>query len=152
QKSIALWESLIRAYPKEPAYQAGFLELVGTMSYVLSQLPGTTEQSRKLNKRALELSEKLIANHPQVPQHRVFLASALGAMAGDLASQGNNREAERLYCRGLEIREKLVADYPNVQLYRAELANLRTARGSYYETLQKWDKALADYDKAINLE
>jgi tetratricopeptide (TPR) repeat protein len=152
QKSIALWECLIRAYPKEPAYQAGFLDLVGNMSYVLSLLPGTTEQSRKLNKRTLELSEELMASHPEVPQHRVFLASALGAMAYDLASRGNYREAEKLYCRGREIREKLAADYPNVQLYRAELADLRTALGFYYNRLQNWDKAIAEFDKVIELQ
>src|SRR5262249_16040961 len=65
-------------------------------------------------RRALEIQEKLAADHPAVTEFRSRLANCHNNLGNLLSETGKATEAEPEFRRALEIRRKLAPDTPKV--------------------------------------
>jgi hypothetical protein len=86
--------------------------------------------------RAVEISEKLARDHPQVTKYQLGLGSNLAALTWGLAADRKFPQADSAGKRSIAVLEKLAADHPHdmnvaealVKAYRA-MAMLRYYRG-----------------------
>jgi eukaryotic-like serine/threonine-protein kinase len=119
-------------------------------------------QVEKAFREALELYEKLVADHPTVLVYRRELADSYQTLAQLLAETKQYGEAERQFCQALEQYEKLVTEFPRVVRPRAELARtfcflggLLTSMGrsqdggeAYGQAVDRFEKLVAEFPSA----
>jgi tetratricopeptide (TPR) repeat protein len=121
RRQIALCEELVQIRPEEPEYQATLAQAYTNLAYALGRA-GQGAQVREANEKALELRERLVAKHGDVPQYRRDHLRSLGWKAIRLREQGMEKEFELLTQRLAGEMEKLADEYPNVGSYRVDLA------------------------------
>jgi Flp pilus assembly protein TadD len=95
---------------------------------------------------ALQLQERLVAEHPQVPQYRQLLASTHSNLGLLLKDIGRVADAEKAYRQALQLYERLVAEHPQVPQYRQELARTHNNLG----VLLRATGRVADAEKSLS--
>jgi tetratricopeptide (TPR) repeat protein len=143
EKAVALWEELTSAYPNEPEYQDALGRTYCEHAHRLAWC-GDREGASKCSEKALPVRERLAARYPNVPQYQEDLADSLARKARRFVKEGKSKEADANFARAFEICQKLASEYPNAHLYPTRL-------GDVYESLGKWDNAIAEYSKTIEL-
>jgi tetratricopeptide (TPR) repeat protein len=121
RRQIALCEELVQIRPEEPEYQGTLAQAYTNLAYALGRA-GQGAQVREANEKALEIRERLVAKHGDVPQYRRDYLRSLGWKAIRLREQGMKKEFELLTQRLAGELEKLADEYPNVGSYRVDLA------------------------------
>jgi Flp pilus assembly protein TadD len=96
---------------------------------VLLEATGRVAEAEKAYRQALQLYERLVAEHPQVPQYRQELATTHNNLGVLLQATGRVADAEKAYRQALQLRERLVAEHPQVPEYRQELATTHNNLG-----------------------
>jgi serine/threonine protein kinase/tetratricopeptide (TPR) repeat protein len=120
RRSIALTEDLLRQRPDEPEYLA---LLAFTHRQLAGQLKYTGQESISALEKSLELQERLVGMHGDVPQYRKDLLESLLMKARRLREQGKGKEFELLTQRLAGELEKLADEYPSAAGYRIDLAS-----------------------------
>ena len=87
----------------------------------LAQQAQSTE-AQEIYCQAIAMLEKLAADHPNEPNHRLEIGHNLWAVANLSSTLGQHDEAEKNHRRALAIFEKLADDFPTVAFYRQEQA------------------------------
>jgi tetratricopeptide (TPR) repeat protein len=87
------------------------------------------EPAEKAHRQALQLYERLVAEHPQVPQYRQELAGTHNNLDVLLQITGRVAEAEKAFRQALQLREQLVAEHPQVPEYRQQRRKLNFQKG-----------------------
>jgi eukaryotic-like serine/threonine-protein kinase len=101
---------------------------------------GDVEKARQVFEQAIALYKSLRADLPTVPAYRTRLVELLKKTGAD-----NENELEKIDRDALAALEKLAAAHPKVALYPSKLAGL-------YGQFAEWDKAAAEYSKALELK
>jgi tetratricopeptide (TPR) repeat protein len=84
--------------------------------------PGTvSQQSEDSRQKAIELLERLVADHPAVPDYRHLLARCYREAPAPRPRGGPGSEPDNLY-KATRILEKLVEEHPDVADYRYDLS------------------------------
>ena len=123
RKALALFEPLATAYPRREyrdGLAVGYLDLgeaLGILAeraeQVYRQLPGffaallrrvfrLREQGEQAYHQAVDVARQLVADYPQVPIYRTYLANGLSNLGNALREAGQIREAEAAYRESLE--------------------------------------------------
>ncbi len=136
QQAGAIWEELVRDYPREPEYLFALGQGYDFRAF-LFRVTGRPGQESECVAKAIDVFGKLATANPGVAPYREELAGSLTKRAGQLAGQKNIREAEKVYRRALDVWDKLAAEYPHYRLQgvatRASLANVLSAMGQIEE-------------------
>ena len=100
-------------------------------------------------RQALEVSEKLVADAPAVPQHRAALAlSLLGS--GKVRAVLQPRAAEEMFRRAIELMDALVADFPGAPIYRGDLCTALVSLAELLDRLGEHSEAEGVRRRAID--
>jgi tetratricopeptide (TPR) repeat protein len=108
-------------------------------------------EAKPAYRQAIEIQERLAADHPQSPQYRQNLALTQNNLASVLEDLGEREAAEAGYRRSLELREKLATDYPKVIQYRQDLADSYTSLGILLKDRQQWAAADQSLRRAMEI-
>jgi serine/threonine protein kinase/Flp pilus assembly protein TadD len=118
----------------------------------LHRFLGESAKAEAGQRATIRLSEKLIADYPDVPQYRRGLANSYNHLGIVLVGLGKHKEAEAAYRQALAVQEKLVADFPNVAQYRQDLALSHNNLAHLLEHRGEHTEAEAAYRRAIVLQ
>jgi tetratricopeptide (TPR) repeat protein len=110
------------------------------------------EEAEKTYRQAVAVWEKLANDLPADDWPRHELAYSHHLLGDLLKNTYRPQEAEQAYGRALALQEQLLAGTPTSANCRGRLAEYYVYRGQAYSTSSRWDKALADYTKAIELD
>ena len=107
-----------------PAWGVNSSSLAGSHNSLGNLLWGTGKLSEAEAefRRALEILQKLAADHPKVPEHRNDVASCHTNLSVVLRRLGRPAEARDGCDQAIAIREALVQGVPKVPMYRSHLA------------------------------
>ncbi len=141
RRAIAILDGLARDYPAGPHYRWGQATARFQYASLLRKLqrPAEAEQAYR---RAVELSDQLADDFPTLPGYRWTAVDRRRVLAEFLAETGHVPEAQQVYAGAARTLETLAAP---------ERSKALTARGHFYGQLGEWDKAAADFTKAIEL-
>jgi serine/threonine protein kinase len=118
----------------------------------------TPAEAERLFVRALELSERLVADFPDVPLYRERLADTANDFGWLLRDRGRSPEAGLAFERSALHWKDLVAKFPDEARYRVglggaqhNLALVRAGRHDWAGARALLDEAIAHQEKALNI-
>ncbi|MGA2034372.1 MAG: serine/threonine-protein kinase [Thermoguttaceae bacterium] len=132
-KALALWQRLVdddspwlspgsaphERQPKSPRGEPGSPP----------PFPGSDrKESEGYRQKAVDLLERLVADHPTVPGYRHLLARCYRETPSPGAGRAARSEPDNLY-KAAQILENLVKEYPDVADYRYDLSETYAMRG-----------------------
>jgi hypothetical protein len=71
-------------------------------------------EAEKAHRQALQLRERLVAEHPEVVDYKVELGWTLGALGSLYASHGKSKEGRQYLERARKILRDVVDKYPDL--------------------------------------
>jgi tetratricopeptide (TPR) repeat protein len=138
-KAIAILEDLARDFPDVPDYRHDLSE-----TYAMPELPRvfpdakdpdaqrrwqeSLKGTRESLQKALDISESLVAEHPNVPDYATSQVRIRLALAGYLQDTDEARADENLR-KALELQSSLVRRYPGTPPHQFMLALIQEWRG-----------------------
>ncbi len=134
---IEIGTRLVSDHPNVPKYYGHLLRHYRRLAAILRK-SGRRDELIALLREEMEQRDKQIAQFPDVSHYRATLFETQLQLADLLAQAGRDEEAAKLYSQLAE------ADLDDAQAY--------LDRAQAWERLKKFDKALADYEKAVELE
>jgi tetratricopeptide (TPR) repeat protein len=81
---------------------------------VLLQATGRVAEAEKAYRQALQLRERLVAEHPQVVEYKIDLGRTLAAFGVLYATQGKSEEGLQYVARARKILREVVDKHPNL--------------------------------------
>jgi tetratricopeptide (TPR) repeat protein/tRNA A-37 threonylcarbamoyl transferase component Bud32 len=101
---------------------------------------------------AVDLNEKLTAEHPAVPKYRQELGRGYISLSNVLSDSGSHpEEAEEYLQRALALAEKLAADYPDEASYQVDLGRIYNILGIRWDEKKKPQEAGKAYRKSLDI-
>jgi tetratricopeptide (TPR) repeat protein len=113
------------------------------------RLQGMPQQAEATLGAALRTHERLVRDHPDVPDFQAELARTHSDLGGLHHNVGQDEQAESDLQRALPILEKLAREHPDVPEYAWGLAYGYEVLGMAANAQDKTDLALASCDKAV---
>jgi tetratricopeptide (TPR) repeat protein len=149
-KAIPIQEKLVSTFPRVPAYR---LELARSHTNRGERFRGLGKATEALAsfRQAVPLYEDLVKRFPDVPGYGEEFAVCCNNL-GRLLLGGNPEGAITWFSKAIAVLKPVLAQEPN--LLRARGSNLMAhwGRARACAMLGRHDGALADYDKAIELD
>jgi len=141
RRVIAIPDRLAADYPAGPHYRWGQASARFKHASLLKilQRPAEAEQGYH---RAVELADKLAGDFPTLPGYQWTAVDRRRVFAQFLAETGHVQEAQQVYGGAAGMLDELPTP---------ERSDALKARGDFYAGLGEWDKATADFAKAIDL-
>jgi serine/threonine protein kinase/Tfp pilus assembly protein PilF len=128
ENALRFYQTLVLEEDSDPESRKGAAQAylrIGNLQENL-QLPGSEQSYRK----ALALSETLVAEAPTNTSFRKVLAAIHNDFGISLDREGRRIEAEREYGQAIEIQKTLLAESPESRFCRRELARSYTNLGN----------------------
>ncbi len=125
-------------------------ELAGTHSkrsilYALTKRP---EPSEAAQRRAIEIRQRLVKQHPHNPRFHEKLAVDYMNAANGQSAAGRNEDALSSIKASLEMLKRLRDSHPNVELYQVNLAHGYRSLGRVYFQMGQSDDVETSYREA----
>jgi serine/threonine protein kinase/tetratricopeptide (TPR) repeat protein len=121
--AVTLREKLVADYPHDPDFQA---ELATAMRDWGCCVQGTRPQeAEKALRRAVAISESVVARSPTVGWYLDPLAESCRFLANMLTTTNDPQEAVGLYEKAIECNEKRLVVCPNLEWHRVAIADCR---------------------------
>jgi eukaryotic-like serine/threonine-protein kinase len=141
RRAIPVLDKFAADFPSGPHIRWNQAGVHYQHAWLLTKLKRPTESEQEY-RRVVELSDKLADDFPSLPG---YLRTAIGyrrILAQFLAETGNTQGAKQVYDGTAGLLDKLAA---------RDKSKALAARGHFYGALGEWDKATADFTKAIEL-
>jgi tetratricopeptide (TPR) repeat protein len=100
----------------------------------------------------LELVQQLVAEFPNVAEHRRSLATSHNTLGALLQATGRAPDAERAFREARKHYQQLVADFPTVPSYRQELAGSCNNLSVFLESTGRAQEAEGLYRDTLRLQ
>jgi WD40 repeat protein/serine/threonine protein kinase/Flp pilus assembly protein TadD len=140
RREIALKEKEAVAHPEQPGSRDSLARSHHNLASLLLKL-GQKKEAAAAFRQAIAVWEKLAADFPTKPEYRQYVAYSYRDLVALLGSDGQAEEAGKAYRKELNALEKLDAK---------DVTTLHR-RAAAYKDFHQYDKALADFSKAIEL-
>ncbi len=137
------------SYDPKTQYELASNYLIG--SYI-SGRASSIDQRLGYDRKALQISEALVAVPPRNTEYQALLAKAYTSTAYGLGMYGRWREAAAQFRKAVPIRERLAAEMPENREARRELANIYYRIGVIAAQSGQSRDALKDLRKALDIE
>ncbi len=141
RRAVPILDQLAADFPAGPHYRWCQADVHFQHALLLKKLKRSTA-AEQAYRRTVELFDKLVNDFPTLPGYRQTAVHRRHHLAQFLAEAGRVQEAQQVYDDAAAILEKLAG---------AERSQALKMRGNFYATLSEWDKAAADFAKAIEL-
>jgi tetratricopeptide (TPR) repeat protein len=126
-KAIEILEALVRDFPQVADYRYALSQTYADppppdRSFLLSQ--DSSALAEKRFRMALEISEELVAEHPNVPEFVASQAEILLKLEFVLRWAGQTEDADGLLRRALDLQSSLARRFPKVLRHQLQTATL----------------------------
>jgi tetratricopeptide (TPR) repeat protein len=118
--ALAMYEALSRGRAGDLKLESAFLANTYIHANRL-RLAGELDQAAAVYRKAVDLSDQLLAAHPADSEGKIHLAASLDGLGGVLQEQGDTADALDTRRRGLAIRQELATAYPDNAEHRRQL-------------------------------
>lgn len=150
EKSIALRQALVDDFPNVPEYRYKLaFSLQGDALHRF--LDGQEAESLPSFRRAIPLLEQISAESPDVPKYRGMLVQSLTLCAAGERLNGEWETAVETEQRIVSFFEKLRAEDPENPEFIVGLVRGTIGVGKSFHKGKKYDQALVQYDRAVEL-
>ena len=120
ERQVDTWQRLADENPTEIGFQSDLAAIYAHLGQLLDyERPA---DAAIFSEKSAQILEKLVRDHPKVPEYRADLARVYETLIGTFGRLGRSADSESAFHRSLEINEQLAADFPNVPQYRVDLA------------------------------
>ncbi len=150
ERAIAILEGLVRDVPANPDYAYDLSEAYARIH--LPQPPVPPEAQRAIEARlgkALVLLEKLVAQHPEVPDFAATEARVHDKLGAFQRQIGHWPEAEQQFRKAIAVQVSLVKEFPEAPYYGLWMATFRIALADALAHQDRATEAQADLQEAI---
>jgi serine/threonine protein kinase len=144
REAIEQQQAALKMEPANPRFRAALHLHCQGLAGTLAQSDEDAEADKVLA-LGLRTCEQLVAEYPDVPEHRYHLGVSYCNRAQLLQGHRRLAEAAADLDRARAVQEKLAADFPDVADYHANLANTLSTRAGLFLTA---DEAAARRDPA----
>ncbi len=136
RQALAFYEKAVAGFPSVPLYRKILAKTLHNLGF-FREKRNRPEEAEELYRRALAIKEGLVTECPEVPEYwRLFLSTS-HRLSALLTESGRLDEAEKLYSKAVDL--------------RPDEADPLVARGDWYARRGQWEKAAADFAKAVEL-
>jgi hypothetical protein len=118
--ALAMYEALSGLRAGDLKFQSAFLANTYIHANRL-RLAGELDRAATVYRKAVDLSDHLLAAHPADSEGKIHLAASLDGLGGVLQEQGDTAGALDTRRRGLAIRQELANAYPDNAEHRRQL-------------------------------
>jgi eukaryotic-like serine/threonine-protein kinase len=144
-QAVTMGEQLVASAPGDPE-DLGLL--ARSLNTLASANPNSPDEKERLVRRAAGLMERVVADHPDVPEYQRYLGSVLGGLAIVAYAKGQSEESVKLNAQAAEILEKLRITNPSDLKVRRSLAITYGNKGLADGQWGKFEDALADFRRS----
>ena len=149
-RATEILEGLVRDFPHAPDYRHDLSE-----TYAMAAAPGpphpgsapaapfTDEQAQELLRKALDISDKLVAEHPNIPRYLASQARILHRLGTMEQGSGRWREAENSHRRAVAVQAALVEHHLGSPYNKIWLAAFRDSLAALLVRLGRHAEAVA---------
>ena len=138
--AIEILEGLVRDYPKVADYRFDLCETYATVEAMDPARRHILPAMEKRLRKALTLSERLVVQHPNVPEYLASQARVYHKLGKVFRKMHRLDDAEKSDRKALEVQTQLARDFPEIVTYqvweaafRNSLADLLLLRGDLAE-------------------
>ncbi len=136
-QALTYYENFLRDSATDPSLHAEAAAAQNRAAMIQTEL-GDTNRAIETGRRAVDLVERLVRDHPETSAYRQLLARSLVSLANALRTTRQPQEALAAYRRAAEIHETLFRTEPANTDYAADLAvtwsNLANVLGNSGQT------------------
>jgi serine/threonine-protein kinase len=150
QDARTFYERFLAEQGDAPELQAERAKAYGRLAKITAEI-GTTAEALEFSRKAQELFEQLIRDHPDVREHRHNLAIVFQDRGAVYSNRRELSLAEQTYLQALTIRQQLVADHPDVGLFQEEQVRVTIDLGNIYRDTGRLDRAGESYEQALKV-
>jgi len=148
--ALRLQERLVADFPSVPEYRHDQASSYNNLHVLLSRL-GRYENAAVACRAALKIQEQLVADFPVEPDYLIDLASSFRSLGLLDRKQGNLPAAQECFSQAIRLLEPIVKKEPVPTKARRGLRNAYWSRAATFDKQQRYDEAVADWDRAILL-
>lgn len=139
-----LWERFVEVHPTVAGFQSD-LSIFYAVTPHAHLGPGQQEERLRLEKRVIEIREKLVCDHPDVPEYKAELSYAYWESAHFLV-KSDLQQAETLYRRAITAQQEAA-----LSAYRPNLAAMHNVFAMFLRQLNRPDEAIEEARQAMSI-
>ncbi len=151
RRSLDLRQKLSQEVPGQPVFVSDWSASLNNLGQLLSSLDRPDEAGPAL-RRALELRERLVREHPKVIQYAIDLAGGYGNFGRFQRMTGHPEESLDWFGRAIQTGEDVLRREPRLVEPRSVVRNAHASRSLALAALGKYKDALADVERAMEVE
>jgi tetratricopeptide (TPR) repeat protein len=155
RQALGGWQELLGRLSRIAVYRDAYVQAVGEVASFLAMSGKRQDAANLLGEAAQFCCEKMQAVSPSVEERAAFAVTSQGLAAG-LRRLGRVAESEKLYVQTVGISEKLLKEFEAELTQRPEAVHsyidLLRSTGEAAAALGKWDQALADYARLVEVD
>jgi len=151
REAVAIKEELARTFASIPQYRQELAASLSNLGAILTSLNRYGE-ARSAYEKSIALYERLDADFPADPRYEVSLAGTLSNMGRLIGDQGNLEDSLPGITRAIDILETAMRRDDRVAKVRESLLTARWTRAMTLCGLERYQEALPDWDRAIELD
>ncbi len=150
RRALAIEEKLVEEFPAVPEhrhYLAASGNSLGLLLTGLGRRPEALEQYRK----SLAVKEKLVADFPTVPKYRVELGGGYCNLGALVSKSGQPAECLEWFEKAIHTLTAVYEEDRRFVEAKQYLLNSLRYRALAYDRLRRFNEAIQDWDRAIEL-
>jgi serine/threonine protein kinase/Tfp pilus assembly protein PilF len=150
RKAIAIQEKLAGDFPGVPEYREGLASSHGNLGSLLTDL-GRRPEAEEHFRKAMGMQEKLATEFSSVPEYQVGLGGYYCNFGVLVRDGGHPSESLDWFDKAIRTLTPVYERDRRLVVARQFLRNSHWGRARAYDRLQKFDMAVKDFDRAIEL-
>ena len=128
ERAIQILEGLVKAFPSDPDYAYDLSEAYARIHIPRPPIPADTQRTIEDRfGKALALLDKLVAEHPDIPDFRAAEARLQDKLGSFYRQMERWSEAEQNFRKAIALQSPLVKQFPDVPYYGLWMATFRIA-------------------------
>jgi tetratricopeptide (TPR) repeat protein len=149
-KALAIQQKLADDFPARPDYRG---DLAGTHNNFgnLLMAQNKVEKAAEQYGKAIAIKQKLADEFPEVPEYQVDLGGSCCNYAVLLKANGKPADSLPWYDKAIRRLTRGLQQDPQVVIPEGYLGNIYGGRAGAYDQLEKYDEAVKDWTRAIEL-
>jgi serine/threonine protein kinase/tetratricopeptide (TPR) repeat protein len=150
RKALAIQERITADFPAVPVYRKDLARTHNSLGNLLAGRGKRSEAEEQLRK-ALAIQEKLAAEFPTVPEYQAELGAGYLYFGTLFSTGGRPSESLEWFDRAIRTLTAVYEQDRRFGLVRQDLRYTHMRRAEAYDRLQKYDEAVKDWSRAIEL-
>ncbi|HEX4591524.1 MAG TPA: protein kinase, partial [Gemmataceae bacterium] len=148
--ALLLHQRLVADFPSVPEYREDMARSQKNLAVVLNRL-GQNREAEVADRAAVKLLEQLVADDPAVVVYALELGSSYKNLGVAVKDKGEPQAALEWYAKAIEVLGPVLKREPRLATVRQCLGQTHWARAEAMDALLRYDDAVRDWDRSIEL-